>query len=207
LNRDNTLPIVFVDIEPGVPHTHRLELRGDESYTWYIDGEIVDSGIPEGSFPTFNPNVNLRAKASWLPNSTRWNYVRWGTIPEYEGDFNSDGQVDFYDLYFFQECLTTEAGGWRGCAWADMNFDGDTDCDDWTLFLKAWTDPADPPGIPECDCAPADLDCSGSVNAFDLAILLGNWGPCPDPDDCPADIDGDGFVNAFDLAILLGNWG
>jgi len=32
LNRDNTLPIVYVDIEPGVPHTYRLELYGTDLY-------------------------------------------------------------------------------------------------------------------------------------------------------------------------------
>ncbi len=51
---------------------------------------------------------------------------------------------------------------------------------------------------------PADLDGSGSVGAFDLAILLGSWGSCPD---CPADLDGDGNVGAADLAQLLGSWG
>ncbi len=51
---------------------------------------------------------------------------------------------------------------------------------------------------------PADLDGDGSVGASDLAVLLGNWGPCPD---CPADLDGDGAVGPFDLALLLGDWG
>ncbi len=54
---------------------------------------------------------------------------------------------------------------------------------------------------------PADLDGDGSVGAFDLAILLGSWGPCPPKDDCPADLNGDGVVDAFDLAVLLGSWG
>ncbi|MCZ6654469.1 MAG: hypothetical protein O7D91_15750 [Planctomycetota bacterium] len=49
----------------------------------------------------------------------------------------------------------------------------------------------------------ADLDGNCTVNPFDLALLLGNWGPCAD---CPADINGDGIVNAFDLGILLGSW-
>ncbi len=53
----------------------------------------------------------------------------------------------------------------------------------------------------------ADLDCDGSVNAFDLGILLGAWGPCLPQADCPADLNADGLVNAFDLAILLGAWG
>ena len=52
---------------------------------------------------------------------------------------------------------------------------------------------------------PADLDGNGEVGAFDLALLLGNWGPCDG--DCPADLDGSGAVGAFDLALLLGNWG
>ena len=59
-----------------------------------------------------------------------------------------------------------------------------------------------------------DIDGNGEVNAFDLAFLLGAWGPCPEPcvpgepsDTCAADIDADCSVNAFDLAILLGSWG
>ncbi|MCH8967880.1 MAG: choice-of-anchor D domain-containing protein [Planctomycetes bacterium] len=54
---------------------------------------------------------------------------------------------------------------------------------------------------------PADLDQNGQVGAFDLALLLGSWGPCLDECDCPADLDGNGMVGAFDLAILLGSWG
>ena len=53
----------------------------------------------------------------------------------------------------------------------------------------------------------ADLSGDGDVGAFDLALLLGSWGPCPPDDDCPADLDGDGDVGASDLAILLGSWG
>ncbi|MCH8054350.1 MAG: PD40 domain-containing protein, partial [Planctomycetes bacterium] len=60
---------------------------------------------------------------------------------------------------------------------------------------------------------PGDVDCDGEVDAFDLALLLGNWGPCPepctpgDPPTCLADFDHDCTVGPFDLAFLLGNWG
>ncbi len=61
---------------------------------------------------------------------------------------------------------------------------------------------------------PADLSGDGIVEAFDLALLLGAWGPCPspctpgDPDQtCPPDLTGDCIVEAFDLATLLGSWG
>ena len=47
-----------------------------------------------------------------------------------------------------------------------------------------------------------DLDGNGTVDASDLAILLGAWGT-----NTPAkDLNGDGSVNAADLAILLGAW-
>jgi outer membrane protein assembly factor BamB len=50
----------------------------------------------------------------------------------------------------------------------------------------------------------ADLNCDGDVNGFDLALLLGQWGPCPRG--CGADLDGNGVVNGMDLAVLLAAW-
>ena len=49
-----------------------------------------------------------------------------------------------------------------------------------------------------------DIDGNGVVDAADLAMLLGAWGPNPGH---PADFDGDGDVDAADLAGLLGAWG
>ncbi len=51
------------------------------------------------------------------------------------------------------------------------------------------------------DISPASGDCL--VNAADLAVLLGSWGPCRD---CAADLNSDGAVDASDLALLLGDW-
>jgi hypothetical protein len=65
-----------------------------------------------------------------------------------------------------------------------------------------------------CLPIPGDQDGDGDVDAGDLALLLGDWGPCPDPctpgepaETCDADLNGDCEVGAFDLATLLGNWG
>lgn len=68
---------------------------------------------------------------------------------------------------------------------------------------------ADGDGIPNgCDVCKGgsalDLDGNGTVNASDLAILLGAWGPNPGH---AADFNGSGVVNASDLALLLGGWG
>ncbi len=52
-----------------------------------------------------------------------------------------------------------------------------------------------------------DVNLDAFVDAADLALLLGSWGPCPDCANCPADLDNDCTVGALDLAILLGNWG
>ena len=62
--------------------------------------------------------------------------------------------------------------------------------------IQAW-DIAPPP-------CPGDLNDDGDVNAADLAVLLGAWGPNPSH---PADLNDDGNVNAADLAVLLGAWG
>ena len=141
LNRDNTLPIVVVDFEAGIPHTHRLELYGDELYIWYLDGEIVDSGEPEGVFPSFEPHFNFRAKAAFLPNTTRWDYIRYGRIPtDASGDFDSDADLDLFDYYFFQDYLSgpgVNAG--PGSRFADFDYDTDVDLADFAAFQTACT--------------------------------------------------------------------
>ncbi|MFO0827654.1 MAG: hypothetical protein U0572_05840 [Phycisphaerales bacterium] len=48
---------------------------------------------------------------------------------------------------------------------------------------------------------PADLDSNGTVDAADLAVLLGAWGGAA------GDLDGNGSTDAADLAVLLGAWG
>ena len=56
-------------------------------------------------------------------------------------------------------------------------------------------------GVPVCSIA--DIDCSGVVDAADLAVVIGAWGTSL----CEADVNDDGTVNAQDVAILLGLWG
>ena len=53
-----------------------------------------------------------------------------------------------------------------------------------------------------------DLDGDGVVGILDFLIVLGNWGPCPDPcPPCLGDADGDCQVGITDFLIVLGNWG
>lgn len=60
-----------------------------------------------------------------------------------------------------------------------------------------------------CTClCNADLTGDGSVNVFDLLILLSEWGSCwTGASCCEGDLNGDGEVNVFDLLDLLSKWG
>ena len=63
---------------------------------------------------------------------------------------------------------------------------------------KTWDSVLPPIVPPACD---GDLDHSGTVDASDLAVLLGGWGTGA------GDVDGNGTTDAADLGILLGAWG
>ncbi len=53
-----------------------------------------------------------------------------------------------------------------------------------------------------------DLDGDGTIGINDFLILLGIWGPCPDPQlSCEGDFDRDANVGLTDFLILLGYWG
>jgi hypothetical protein len=60
---------------------------------------------------------------------------------------------------------------------------------------------ATPKNVPAGDIS---VDCT--VDADDLALLLGSWGPREDAPVREADLDGDGEIGPLDLAILLGAW-
>lgn len=51
---------------------------------------------------------------------------------------------------------------------------------------------------------PADVTCDATVNAEDIAVLLGAWGQTGPS---PADVDGDGLVGPLDLAAILSAFG
>lgn len=175
--RDAFVVTVFVDIAPDVPHTYRLELYGGDQYVVYVDGQVIDSGIPSARYPSQESDVlAFRAQPWFLPNTTRWDYVRLGTMPiDGSGDYDSDGQVDGEDFYFFEECLLgsgVDAG--PGCRFADFDFDTDVDCDDWASFKQAWTAPDAPPVV--IPCVPPVPTASTSGTTLLVVILLSTGG-------------------------------
>ena len=147
--RSNFLPILFVDIEPGVPHTYRLELCGqplceEDEYAWYIDGRLGDSGVAEGAYPNPDSMLIWGVRRHTFDARTRWDHLRFGLIPEDAGgDYDSDGVVTHHDFYFFHECLTNQRPGINGgpgndagpgCRFADFDSDDDVDLFDFAQF-------------------------------------------------------------------------
>jgi len=152
--RSNFLPILLVDIEPGVPHTYRLELCGralcgDFEYAWYIDGRLGDSGVAEGPYPNTDSRLTWGVRRQTFDATTRWDYMRFGVIPEDgSGDYDSDEVVTHNDFYFFHECLTNQRLGINGgpgndagpgCRFTDFDFDDDVDLRDLAQFQLKFT--------------------------------------------------------------------
>ena len=134
----------------------------------------------------FNRALITYDGTDWTASATG-GAVRW-TGPSYAANVNGNA-LRFSTLYNFS--FDSNAAPAAGSA---------------TLGLfKPGTEPSiaiatQVPSGPAGD--PSDLNGDGSVNAADLALLLGNWGGIG-----VGDVNDDGGVDAADLAIMLGSWG
>jgi hypothetical protein len=79
LLRDTDIPLVFVDIEPGVPHKYRIELT-PSSFKWLIDDEVVHSGTPEGPYPTEDSYLVWMSRHYLFDNNSGWDYIEFGSV-------------------------------------------------------------------------------------------------------------------------------
>jgi hypothetical protein len=99
---------------------------------------------------------------------------------------------------------TLAAGEIRITPLGQLDCDGDG-VDDRDLDNDALPDCIDPDddgdGIDDEMDTPADLNNNGTIDATDLAILLGNWG-----EPGVSDINANGSTDGQDLAILLNGW-
>lgn len=116
---------------------------------------------------------------------------------EIEGDVNSDGDVDVYDLGKF-------AGQWlyptcNKCYVADFNDDGDVNLKDFVKLAKNWQ-------LGTYSGNEGDLDEDGDVDMDDLEKIAISW-LYPICNNCyDGDINEDGDVNFEDFAKLARNW-
>lgn len=144
LYRDINIPWVVVSFSVDEPHTYRVEVFADE-YVWYVDGVVVDSGVPEGPYPDPNARITWGIEGNDdVTATTAWDFVRVGRIPdEASGDYDSDAAVTLIDQYFVADCLTKDGPGifggpgndaGPGCRFADLDADGDVDLLDFAAF-------------------------------------------------------------------------
>ncbi len=100
---------------------------------------------------------------------------------------------------------------------ADVNMDSLVNCEDIDSFSLDTYDWNLDGEVTQADLndlswlvsvALSDVNGDGIVNGPDLLLLLGAWGPCPDPPEaCPGDLDCDGAVRVPDLVRLLSVFG
>lgn len=79
-NRDN-VEVHYIDIEPGRPHRHRLEVFGGYWFTYLIDGETVVAGRPRGAYPTQDSELIWWARYYLTEHTTWWDFMEWGEMP------------------------------------------------------------------------------------------------------------------------------
>jgi len=146
-----SIPILFYDIEPAI-HTIRLELSNEPppaTFHWYVDSVLVLEGLAKSPFPDFDSRITWQGRSWQQPTVNAWHYIRAGDIPlDASGDFDSNGQVDSFDHFYFSECKERSAGGepvFPSCSWADFDASGTVDCSDWAAFKAAWTGSGSPP--------------------------------------------------------------
>ncbi len=119
----------------------------------------------------------------------------------------NDGAVKVFERSSSGQWTAVDAGAFNGVDVGSMvriaksrsNFDPALhDTPDWNNFE---VDQLEVLGVSVPDCL-GDLNGDATIDAADLAILLGQWGG-----NGIADLDASGAVNAADLGILLGGWG
>lgn len=179
LFRDVLFPTISVDLIPDIFHTVRLEHFGAANYVAYIDGQIIDQGIPEGQYPSTNAITGVLFESEVTTHTSWLDYIRYGRITvDGSADFNSDGAVDTFDHFYISECIDRSAAGESAepsCTWADINDDNTVDCTDWDAIASSlWTGlPGDPPFLSACDGAPVPATSAwGSVVITLLVVTV-----------------------------------
>jgi hypothetical protein len=142
LFRRYAVPFVYVDLESGMPHRFRLELRGATSYMLFIDDEVVDSGVPEAAFfPGIDPGIVFWADYYGEEHVTRLDYIRFGPIPIAGSlDCDSSGDVSHYDHLLLADYLRGPQMPFpRGWDCADADADTDIDLLDFAELQNAFS--------------------------------------------------------------------
>lgn len=138
---DPYLNVILFDIQAELSHDYRLEVR-DKAWKVFIDGQLVNSGTATKSYPTADSVIAFGAQAYIDPSLTRWDYIRYGVIPDDAGagDLNCDGTINPFDIHPFVTSLISP--------------------DEYGQ------------NQPACNRMLADINVDGSVNQFDIPAFI-----------------------------------
>lgn len=207
--------VVTVSIgDAGFPSTHTLNVEGQN----YWQNELLTAG----NFASRTQQVvvvdgRLTLDMGTAPErATRINYIEIATtadtgtlLPFAAADVTLDGSLDLNDVLAFSagwgidgSSLTLEQRVRQG----DLDFDGDTDADDWDLFHNRWLHENNAPLSFDGVLAPIDGDYnySGAVTRADLTVWEQSYGS---DDYLAADANGNSIVDGLDFLEWQRNFG
>ncbi len=191
----------------------------DGSGQCYLTDNVDENSDVDGGSTTLTSPVMDASGGTALLSYDRWFHNSFGAAPftdVFVVQISDDGGQSWATLESVGPAGPEVSGGWFDKQFILNDVAGFTPNDQFRVrFVAEDTEPGsvveagvDGVRLAVLDCTevgcPGDLTGNNTVDAGDLAMLLGAWGVCPG---CPADLNGDNLVDAADLAMLLGAWG
>lgn len=218
----------WVRANPNGTSSGGQQVQPDAPFTGsacYITGQHPGGGagandVDNGKTTLFSPVFDLSSGDGGAATVSYW---RWysnsaGAGPNsdtFDVSISNDGGDTWVDVESVGPAGQGTSGGWFFRSWDVNSIVPATDQmqmrfvasdDDPQSLVEAAVDLFEAVSFQCEEGIPGDFNDDGIVDGADLAVMLGAWGPCGDPDNCPADLNGDGEVDGSDLALLLGNW-
>ncbi|MCO6045949.1 NPCBM/NEW2 domain-containing protein [Aeoliella sp. ICT_H6.2] len=202
---------------------------GSVVFRVFADGnEIYTSGVLTGASDTETVNVDITGVENLLlvvdnaGNGNGLDHADWadarvvsgsveeaGLLPFYAADVNLDGFLDLNDALAFAAGWGTDGSSLplqERVELGDLDFDGDTDIDDWSVLNARWLKQNNAPISLDALLNPlaGDYNCNGIVTQADYQLWKSSFGSSSS---LAADGNGDGQVGLADYTTWRNNLG
>jgi hypothetical protein len=180
--------IDITNVNLGSAFPNGLFIAHDHDNTGIGDDNSNFKFIPwDGIANAVSPALTI--DTSWDPRAPR--LLR-------PGDFDKDGDIDWYDLRTLIEIWLNTCPTDEWCGGCDIDKSTRVDFFDFVILAEGWTG----------SFHPGDFDKDGDIDWSDLRTLFEAWlNTCAVDEWCwGRDIDQSNRVDFFDFAILAGGW-